>query len=101
MSQTTDFVAELIHAANTIDVVTPFERRRLIERSIAVIAAQRHLLELHNRAAPPQPDFMQDMERLAQIGGCENGIDVLISAGMLMLAGEIQMLRRHCKEIDE
>ncbi|MBB4351814.1 hypothetical protein [Aliirhizobium cellulosilyticum] len=67
MSQTTDFVAELIYAANTIDDVMPFERRRLLERSMAIVAAQRELLERRGNIVPLQPDFMQAMAKLAEM----------------------------------
>lgn len=97
MSQTTDFVAELIYAANTIDDVTPFERRRLLERGMAIVAAQRELLELRGNIVPLQPDFMQAMAKLAEIAGRDNGIEMLIAAGMLNLAEEIRRLRVLCK----
>ncbi len=97
VSQTTDFVAELIYAANTIDDVTSFERRRLLERGMAIVAAQRELLEVRGNIVSIQPDFMQDMAKLAEIAGGKNGIDVLIGAGMLMLADEIRRLRVLCK----
>lgn len=97
MSQTTDLVAELIYAANTIDDVTPFERRRLLERGMAIVAAQRELLELRGNIVPLQPDFMQAMAKLAEIAGRDNGIEMLIAAGMLNLAEEIRRLRVLCK----
>lgn len=97
MSQTTDFVAELIYAANTIDDVTPFERRRLLERGMAIVAAQRELLEMRGNIVPLQPDFMQAMAKLAEIAGRDNGIEILIAVGMLNLADEIRRLRVLCK----
>jgi len=97
VSQTTDFVAELIYAANTIDDVTPFERRRLLERGMAIVAAQRELLELRGNIVPLQPDFMQAMAKLAEIAGRDNGIEMLIAVGMLDLAEEIRRLRVLCK----
>lgn len=97
MSQTTGFVAELIYAANTIDDVTPFERRRLLERGITIVAAQRELLELRGNIVPLQPDFMQAIVKLAEIAGRENGVEILIAVGMLNLADEIRRLRVLCK----
>lgn len=97
MSQTTDFVAELIYAANTIDDVTPLERRRLLERGMAIVAAQRELLEMRGNIVPLQPDFMQAMAKLAEIAGRDNGIEILIAVGMLNLADEIRRLRVLCK----
>lgn len=100
MSQTTDFISELIYAANTIADVTPFERRRLLERGMAIAAAQRELLELRGDIVPLQPGFMQDMAKLAETAGRENGIEILIGAGMLMLANEIRRLRLLSKAAD-
>jgi hypothetical protein len=100
VSRTTDFVAELIYAANTIDDVTPFERRRLLERGMAIVAAQRELLELRGNIVPVQPDFMQEMAKLAEIAGRDNGIERLIAAGILMLADEIRRLRLFCEAAD-
>jgi hypothetical protein len=100
VSQTTDFISELIYAANTIADVTPFERRRLLERGMAIAAAQRELLELRGDIVPLQPGFMQDMAKLAETAGRENGIEILIGAGMLMLANEIRRLRLLSKAAD-
>lgn len=96
MSQTTDFTAELFKAANRLDVVSPFERRRLIERAVAVIAAQRELLKLRGDIVPIEPDFLKEMGKLAEMAGGDNGVDVLISAGLLILAEEIRRLRILC-----
>lgn len=41
MSLTTDFIAELIRAANEADKLTPFEVRRLLNRSVATIRDMR------------------------------------------------------------
>lgn len=96
MSQTTDFTAELFEAANRVDAVSPFERRRLIERAAAVIAAQRELLRLRGNLVPLEPDFLKEMGKLAEMAGGRNGVDVLISTGFLMLAEEIRRLRILC-----
>lgn len=96
MSQKTDFTTELFEAANRLDVVSPFERRRLIERSVAVIAAQQELLKLRGNVVPIEPDFLKEIGKLAEMAGGDNGIDVLISAGLLMLADEIRRLRILC-----
>lgn len=99
MSQTTNFVAELIYAANTIAEVTPFERRRLLERGMAIVGAQQELLELRGNIVPIRSGFMHDMAKLAEIAGRDNGIEVLIGAGMLMLADEIRRLRVLCNAV--
>ncbi|MQW45567.1 hypothetical protein GHK68_25725 [Sinorhizobium meliloti] len=41
MSLTTDFIAELIRAANEADRLTPFEIKRLLNRSVATIREMR------------------------------------------------------------
>lgn len=41
MSLTTDFIAELIRAANEADKLTPFEVKRLLNRSVATIRDMR------------------------------------------------------------
>ncbi|RVJ07844.1 hypothetical protein CN193_04755 [Sinorhizobium meliloti] len=41
MSLTTDFIAELIRAANEADRLTPFEVKRLLNRSVATIREMR------------------------------------------------------------
>jgi hypothetical protein len=97
MSQTTDFTAELFEAANRLDVVSPFERRRLIERAVTVIGAQRELLKLRGNVVPLEPDFLKEMGKLAEMAGGDNGVDVLISVGLLMLAEEIRRLRILCQ----
>ena len=93
MSQTTDFISELFEAANTLGLVTPVERRRLIERGIAVVRAQQELLRFNGNIAAIEPGFMADMPKLAEMAGQDDAVDILVSAGMLMLAGEIRRLR--------
>lgn len=100
MSQATDCIAQLIRAANTLDTVTPFERGRLLDRGISIVRAQRELLQLQGNIVPVRPGFMQDLGSLANMAGREGGIDVLIGAGMLMLADEIQRLRMLCRACD-
>ena len=92
MTQTTDFISELFEAANTLSLVTPAERRLLIEQGIATVRAQQELLRVSNITAI-EPGFMCDMPKLAEIAGQDDAVDVLVSAGMLMLAGEIRRLR--------
>lgn len=93
MTQTTDFISELFEAANTLQNVTPAERRRLIERGISTVHAQQELLRLNGNTVAIEPGFMSDMPALAMVAGQDNAVDTLVSAGMLMLAGEIRRLR--------
>jgi len=95
----TDFISELIEAANTLESVTPNERRRLIERGISTVRAQQELLQLQGNLVAIEPGFMESMPTLAEMAGRENGIDLLIGAGMLLLAGEIRRLRILCKDV--
>ncbi|TNM60356.1 hypothetical protein [Aliirhizobium smilacinae] len=60
---------------------------------MAIVGAQQELLELRGNIVPIRPGFMQDMAKLAEIAGRDDGIVVLIGAGMLMLAEEIRRLR--------
>lgn len=87
------FISELVFAANTIESVTPPERRRLIERGIATVRAQRELLTLRGNVIPMEPPAMRDMEALAVRAEYVPGIGLHVSAGMLLLAEEIRRLR--------
>ncbi len=93
MTQTTDFISELFEAANTLENITLPERRRLLERGIATVRAQQELLRVSSNITAIEPGFMSDMPKLAEIAGQDDAVDVLVSAGMLMLAGEIRRLR--------
>jgi len=93
LTQTTAFISELVEGANTLQHVAPGERRRLIERGIATVNAQQELLRLQGNTIAFQPGFMSDMPALARIAGQDDAVEVLVSSGMLMLAGEIRRLR--------
>ncbi len=92
----TDFISELVEAANTLPSLAPSERRRLIERGISTVQAQRELLHVNGNMVAIQPGFMADMPTLAGMAGDNDAVDVIVSAGMLMLAGEIRRLRILC-----
>ena len=66
MSTTTDFIAELIRAANEIHTLTSVERVRLIERAAATIQAQRDLLTMRERIIPLSRDVTADLGKLKQ-----------------------------------
>ncbi len=55
VTQMTDFISELIEAANTLESVTPNERRRLIERGISTVRAQQELLQLQGNLVAIEP----------------------------------------------
>lgn len=88
-----DIVVALETAANTIDAVPPFDRRKLIEEGVAVVASERTLLILKGNVLPMEPGFMSDMPTLAEMAGHDDALELIVSAGMLMLAGEIARLR--------
>jgi hypothetical protein len=43
-----------------------------------------------------QLGFMADMQTLAEMAGDDDAVDIIVSGGMLMLAGEIRRLRIFC-----
>ncbi|MDM9621948.1 hypothetical protein A6U87_20630 [Rhizobium sp. AC44/96] len=64
MTQTTDFVTELIVAANQISSVTPLECRRLLERGIATTKALQETLLVNNKAAPVSAKVLAQIETM-------------------------------------
>lgn len=91
MSSTTDFIAELIRAANEIHSVTPVESLRLIERAAAAIQAQRDLLAIGGRVVPLSFDVTADLEKLKRAAPILP--EVLSAVVMLKCADEIRRLR--------
>lgn len=55
MSITTAVIAELIRAANEADRLSPFEVKRLLNRSIATIGDMRKLSQTKKTMAPDRP----------------------------------------------
>lgn len=90
MSSTTDFIAELIRAANEIHLLAPVECLRLIERAAATMQAQRDLLATRERVVPLSFDVTADLERLKQ--EASNLPEVLSAVVMLKRADEIRRL---------
>ena len=91
MSTTTDFIAELIRAANEIHTLTSVERVRLIERAAATIQAQRDLLTMRERIIPLSRDVTADLGKLKQ--EAPNLPELLSAVVMLKCADEIRRLR--------
>ncbi|OCJ15292.1 hypothetical protein A6U87_24380 [Rhizobium sp. AC44/96] len=91
MTQTTDFITELIVAANQISAVTPFERRRLLERAVATTKALRELLLLSKKVVPISAGLQRDIEGM--VCEAETAPEVLMAAVLLMAADEIRQLR--------
>jgi hypothetical protein len=46
VSSTSDFILELVHAANTLEKQPPFERKRLIDHAVLIIIDMRETMEL-------------------------------------------------------
>lgn len=88
-----DIVDALEAAANTIYDIPSQERRRLILDGTEAAKAERTVLLLKGKVLPMEPGFMSDIPTLAEMAGKENAVEVLVGAGMLMLAGEIRRLR--------
>lgn len=96
MSTTTDFIAELVRAANEVHLLAPAERRRLLERAAAVIAAQRELLELRDKVVPPSRGVVSDLDAMKQ--HAREGADVVVRSVLLLCAEEIRRLRILARE---
>lgn len=91
MSTTTEFIAELIRAANEIDALTPFERVRLIERAAATIQAQRDLLAMRERVVPLTFDVTANLDEMKHLA--PELPELLSAVVMLKCADEIRRLR--------
>ncbi|WP_275790588.1 hypothetical protein [Pararhizobium gei] len=89
MSATTDFVAELYRAANEVRKLTPFERRRLIERAVATV---RDLREQSGKTdGPSDKGLLSEIALLAkEVAGVP---DQVVSHGLLVAADMIRTLR--------
>lgn len=79
-------------AANTIYEIRADERRRLVVAGTEAAKADLAILLKKGTVVPVEPGFMSDMPTLAEMAGKENGVEVIVGAGMLMLAGEIRRL---------
>lgn len=53
----------------------------------------KQLLQLACIRDPEQPNFMSDMPKLAEMAGDADAVEVIVAAGMSMLASEIERLR--------
>lgn len=93
MTAKADIVHELHVASNTIHDVAPAVRQRLLMAGIDEAISLRRLAQLAGLDSPEVPGFMDDMPKLADMAGDGNAVEVLIAAGMSMLASEIARLR--------
>jgi hypothetical protein len=91
MSTTTDFIAELIRAANEVHLLAPLERKRLVDRAAATIAAQRELLEFRDKVVPLSHGVVSDLENMRR--HTAEGPDVVVASVLSLCAEEIRRLR--------
>ncbi|URK87734.1 hypothetical protein LP421_07805 [Rhizobium sp. RCAM05350] len=89
MSTTTDFITELYRAANEVGKLTPFEKRRLIERAVTSIHEGRQQVGIAPRKT--EPDKVIDLQTVA--ASIASAPDVLISHAMLEAADMIRTLK--------
>jgi hypothetical protein len=66
MSVTSDFVRELLAAANQIEVVSTSESMRLIERAASTIKDQRERLRTVGNILPLTQDITADLPKLLE-----------------------------------
>lgn len=93
MSSTLDIVNELQRAANTVFELDPLVRRRLLESGMGEVSSLSQWLVAAGHEDEERPPFLDDMPTLAEMAAKPDAVEVLIAAGMSMLAGEIERLR--------
>lgn len=89
MTATTDLIAELFRAANEVGMLSPFEKRRLLERAVATIREGRDRVGI--RPSRTAPDKVIDIQTVA--ASCASAPDVLVSHAMLEAADMIRTLK--------
>ncbi len=89
MTATTDFIAELVRAANEVVKLPPVERGRLLKRAIATIRSMRDVVGFPQSGSAA--DSLVAMGALA--GSVGNRPDADVRAGLLEAAGMIRDLR--------
>ncbi|WP_420829025.1 hypothetical protein [Ensifer adhaerens] len=89
MSLTTAFISELVWAANQVDQLTAFEKRRLIERAVVIIREMRD--QIGNPQNKTAADPVIDLQTTA--AGMENRTDDQTRDALLDAANMIRSLR--------
>ena len=89
MSLVTSFVAELIWAANQAANLTPFEKRRLLERAVSTIRDMREQAGIPS--SNTEADAVIDLQTTA--AAIDNRTDTQIQAALLDAADMIRTLR--------
>ena len=87
-------VYELHRASNSIFDIDTTERQRLLLAGIEETDATRRMLTILGRSVPAASSYMEDMEKVAEMAARGDAVEVLVAAGMSMLATEIEGLRR-------
>jgi hypothetical protein len=101
MTAGSDIVFELRASANSIFDVEPLDRQRLIVSGIEEAVALEKRLQQAGHAVGDRPGFMDDMPQLAKIAARPEAVEVLVAAGMSMLAAEIDRLRELAGKVTE
>ncbi len=90
MSSTTDFIAELVRAANEVDRLSGYERGRLFERSVTTIRAMRETIGIPSAQA--DADKMVDLQVMVAIRGTRAKDPSEVREALLTAAGMIRDL---------
>lgn len=93
MAPKSDIVDELQRAANTIFDVDPLDRQRVLRCGIDEATSLGRLLHLEGIPDREKPNFFDDMPALIEMSAKPDAVEVLVAAGMSLLAGEIERLR--------
>lgn len=91
MTRTTDFVAELIRAANEIERLMPLERRRLLDRSVSTIRALQDYLEASGKVVTFEGGISKDLQQVSAM--LHDVPEAIIAHALLAAADEIRRLR--------
>ncbi|MBB3452750.1 hypothetical protein FHT86_001006 [Rhizobium sp. BK313] len=91
MTKTTDFIAELVRAANEVEKLGPSEKRRLLERGLSMARALRELILKTGKVAPINVAVDHAISGVAE--NIEEISNLTVSRSLLALAEEIRRLR--------
>ena len=89
MSNTTDFIAELVRAANEVHSLTQFERRRLLQRAVITIRELREQVGLPSNHA--SADALIELQTTAVAIASRS--DEQVKCALLTAADMIRTLR--------
>jgi len=91
VTATTDLVSEFVRAANSLTKLPQGEKRRLLDRGIAVSSALKELLIETGKVAPVDASIEDVIADIAY--HIEQISDETLSKALLALAGQIRTLR--------